>query len=299
MGTYGGHTVGKKGYAIHTEISVGSYANHDEEGPALKRRQEAADLSFKKNAGFYQKIFDHYVNGKHPYRSLTKDLDQSRVKMLASDYKIRVSVDSLAFDLFKKSIPTDQPKLNSSLALPEIKSNDPQNVELYLYVKKNTPQYRVNRMLGHFAFSQLSEGGYLYKLEIPQLKLAADISPYLESLIPNNEFALDSDFTGVLRNFMNQISQYHEQVSNCDMSFLKSPEHRILQQLIKALYAQTKLPQQIEADLKIIKEPSRFIMMENFVWLLARDDEWAKWKEFFKIHSEKEKTTLGEYWTAP
>lgn len=288
VGTYGGYILGKKGYAIHAPINIGYSSDHKQEESRFKQRQKQAEIALQRDFDIYQILFDHYTKGNHPYRTHISDLDLSRDSEHPTDYKNRVYLDRNLFHSFKKEFQQGKEK-----EISEMESLDSQ---LYLYIKKNTPQYRINKLLGHFVLSQFSKGGYLFQVRTPQNVLSTDISQVLESLIPKKTFPIDSDMNIIFRNLMYEILQHEKQIVKNDIKLLIVPEHRILQRFVTALFSQTRLPLEIETDLNLIKDPNRLELIAGFIWLLARDDEWSYWQNFFKERAKKIGKPLEEYW---
>jgi len=89
MGTYGSGTRAFRGYSASQDCSVGYWSDHDAEAAAFRARQKEAKKLLAGLQPLFQKIFDRFADGEHPWRRHVELLDRDRTRERQDDYKIR------------------------------------------------------------------------------------------------------------------------------------------------------------------------------------------------------------------
>jgi hypothetical protein len=95
MGTYGDFTQPFRGFSASQDCSVGSWSDHGAEGKAFEENQKRAKKALIASEASFQRIYDRFVAGDHPYRRRVVPLDRARTTERPDDYKIRFALPPL------------------------------------------------------------------------------------------------------------------------------------------------------------------------------------------------------------
>jgi hypothetical protein len=141
MGTYGSGTRLFRGYSASQDCSVGYWSDHDAEARAFRERQKEAKKTLSGFQPVFQKIYDRFADGAHPWRRHVAHLDRERRRERQDDYKIR-------FDLPSFKDPATGGRIS-----------------FHLYLKRDVAPAVRELTLAGFVLSQASQFRELFHLE--------------------------------------------------------------------------------------------------------------------------------------
>jgi hypothetical protein len=141
MGTYGSFTLPFRGYSASQDCSVGYWSDHDAEAAAFRRRRKEAKESLAELGPVFQRIYDRFADGAHPWRRHLEHLDRERTREREDDYKIRFDLPPL------KGHPVDA------------------RVSIHLYLKNDLARAVRELALAGFVLSQAAHFRDLFQVE--------------------------------------------------------------------------------------------------------------------------------------
>jgi hypothetical protein len=141
MGTYGSGRRTFRGYSANQDCSVGYWSDHDAEARAFRERQKQARKTLAGFQPVFQKIYDRFADGAHPWRRHVAQLDRDRTREHQDDYKVR-------------------------FVLPPFKDRGTEGrIALHLYLKRDLAPAERELALAGFLLSQAVHWRELFALE--------------------------------------------------------------------------------------------------------------------------------------
>ncbi|MFO0575039.1 MAG: hypothetical protein U1A78_13710 [Polyangia bacterium] len=148
LGTYGSHTLVRRGFTLAADINVGSYSEPEHEAEIFRSRKAAIDAQARPLLPLYERWFERVLVQKHPYTGRLAALDRARAAARPSDYKWRLPAP------VRRATGGADPGPGALLAA----SPPPSPLKVYLHMRADATGLARGRALVGFVLAQLALG---------------------------------------------------------------------------------------------------------------------------------------------
>lgn len=145
LGTYGSHTLVRRGFTVAADINVGAHSEPERETEIFRSREAAIDAQVKPLLPLYDRWYERVLAQKHPYAGRLAALDRARAAAKPGDYKWR-----LPAPVRRATAGADPGAL--------LAAGPPSPLQLYLHMRAGSTGLARGRALIGFVLAQLALG---------------------------------------------------------------------------------------------------------------------------------------------